>query len=108
MILIREARKRGRQIVVPVFAAVISGYFAFHALLGDRGIFAYADLSEEVREAQVRLAEVRGQRQALESDVQRLQRDSLDLNLLEERVRAVLNYVDDDDVLIQELAPARR
>ncbi len=108
MILIREARKRGRQIVVPVFAAVISGYFAFHALLGDRGIFAYADLSEEVREAQVRLAEVRGQRQALDSDVRRLQRDSLDLNLLEERVRAVLNYVDDDDVLIQELGRARR
>jgi cell division protein FtsB len=102
MILIREARKRGRQIVVPIFAAMISGYFAFHAVLGDRGIFAYADLSEEVREAQTRLAEVRGQREALESDVNRLQRDSLDLNLLEERVRAVLNYVDDDDILIQE------
>ena len=102
MILIREARKRGRQIVVPIFAAVISGYFAYHAVLGDRGVFAYADLSEEVRDAQIRLAEVRGQREALQSDVERLQRESLDLNLLEERVRAVLNYVDDNDVLIQE------
>ncbi|MGH6618780.1 MAG: FtsB family cell division protein [Alphaproteobacteria bacterium] len=102
MILIREARKRGRQIVVPIFAAVISGYFAFHAVLGDRGIFAYADLSEEVREAQLKLAEVQGRREALQSDVGRLQRESLDLNLLEERVRAVLNYVDDDDLLIQE------
>lgn len=102
MILIREARKRGRQIVVPIFAAVISGYFAFHAVLGDRGIFAYADLSEEVREAQLKLAEVQGRREALQSDVRRLQRESLDLNLLEERVRAVLNYVDDDDLLIQE------
>ncbi len=102
MILIREARKRGRQIVVPIFAAVISGYFAYHAVLGDRGIFAYADLSEEVREAQTRLAEVRRQREALQSDVKRLQRESLDLNREEERVRAVLNYVDDNDVLIQE------
>ena len=102
MILIREARKRGRQIVVPIFAAVIAGYFAFHAVLGDRGIFAYADLSEEVREAQLKLAEVQGRREALQSDVGRLQRESLDLNLLEERVRAVLNYVDDDDLLIQE------
>lgn len=102
MILIREARKRGRQIVVPIFAAVISGYFAFHAVLGDRGIFAYADLTEEVREAQLKLADVRGRREALQSDVRRLQRESLDLNLLEERVRTVLNYVDDDDLLIQE------
>lgn len=102
MILIREARKRGRQIVVPIFAAVISGYFAFHAVLGDRGIFAYADLTEEVREAQLKLADVQGRREALQSDVRRLQRESLDLNLLEERVRTVLNYVDDDDLLIQE------
>jgi cell division protein FtsB len=102
MILFREAKKRGRQIVVPIFAAVISGYFAFHAVHGDRGVFAYAELSEQVRDAQVKLAEVRGQREALGSDVRLLQRESLDLNLLEERVRAVLNYVDDDDLLIHD------
>jgi cell division protein FtsB len=100
--LVREAKKRGRQIVVPIFAAVISGYFAFHAVHGDRGVFAYAELSERVRDAQVKLAEVRGQREAMQSDVRLLQRESLDLNLLEERVRAVLNYVDDDDLLINE------
>jgi cell division protein FtsB len=106
MILIREAKKRGRQIVVPIFAAVISGYFAFHAVFGDRGVLAYADLSEQVRDAQVKLADVRSQREALQSDVRLLQRESLDLDLLEERVRAVLNYVDEDDMLIQE-KPAR-
>ncbi len=102
MILIREAKKRGRQIVVPIFAAVISGYFAFHAVFGDRGVLAYADLSEQVRDAQIKLAEARSQREAMASDVRLLQRESLDLNLLEERVRAVLNYVDEDDILIQE------
>jgi len=106
MILIREAKKRGRQIVVPIFAAVISGYFAFHAVFGDRGVLAYADLSEQVRDAQVKLADVRSRREALQSDVRLLQRESLDLDLLEERVRAVLNYVDEDDMLIQE-KPAR-
>jgi cell division protein FtsB len=106
MVLIREARKRGRQIVVPIFAAVISGYFAFHAVFGDRGVLAYADLSEQVRDAQIKLAEAQSQREALQSDVRLLQRGSLDLNLLNERVRAVLNYIDKDDVLIQE-NPAR-
>lgn len=100
MILIREARKRGRQIIVPIFAAVISGYFAFHAVQGDRGVFAYADLTEQVREARLKLAEASAQRTALQSDVNRLKRDNLDLNLLEERVRAVLNLIDDDDILI--------
>lgn len=100
MLLLREARKRGRQIVVPIFAAVISGYFAFHAVQGDRGVFAYAELTEQVREARINLAEARARREALQSDVSRLKRDNLDLNLLEERVRAVLNLIDDDDVLI--------
>jgi len=102
MVLIREARKRGRQIIVPIFAAVISGYFIFHAVHGERGVFAYADLTEQVREARIKLAEVRGQREALQLDVSLLQRDNLDLDLLEERVRAVLNRIDDDDVLILE------
>ena len=100
MILIREAKKRGRQIVVPIFAAVISGYFAFHAVQGDRGVFAYAELTEQVRDARIKLAQARAQREALQSDVSRLKRDHLDLNLLEERVRAVLGMVDDDDMLI--------
>ena len=59
-----------------------------------------------MRDAQIRLAEAQSQREALQSDVRLLQRGSLDLNLLEERVRAVLNYVDEDDMLIQE-PPAR-
>lgn len=105
MILIREARKRGRQIIVPIFAAVISGYFAYHAVHGDRGVLAYAELTEQVREARIRLAEARAQREALAMDVHRLQRDSLDLDLLEEQVRAVLNRVDDDDLLIHERHP---
>lgn len=100
MVLIREARKRGRQIIVPIFAAVISGYFAFHAVHGDRGVFTYAELTEQVREARVKLAQASAQRSALQSDVSLLKRDNLDLNLLEERVRAVLNLIDDDDVLI--------
>lgn len=100
MILIREARKRGRQVIVPIFAAVISGYFVFHAVHGDRGVFAYAELTEQVREARVKLAEARGERETLQLDVSLLQRDNLDLDLLEERVRAVLNRIDDDDMLI--------
>ena len=105
MILIRETKKRGRQIVVPIFAAVIAGYFAFHAVHGDRGVLAYAELTEQVRDARIKLVEAKSQREALQMDVSRLQRDNLDLDLLEERVRAVLNYIDDDDVLIHDKHP---
>ena len=100
MVLIREAKKRGRQIIVPIFAAVISGDVVFHAVHGDRGVFAYAELTEQVREARIKLAEAKGQREALQLDVSLLQRDNLDLDLLEERVRSVLNRIDDDDMLI--------
>ncbi len=100
MLLSWEARKRGRPTIVPIFSAVISGYSVFHAVHGDRGVFAYAELTEQVREARVKLAEARGERETLQLDVSLLQRDNLDLDLLEERVRAVLNKIDDDDMLI--------
>ena len=106
MVLIREARKRARHIIVPVFAAAIAGYFLYHTVQGERGAFAYAKLSEQVREAEIRLAGIKSRRETLETDVRLLRPDSLDLDLLEERARAVLNLIDDDDILIHQ-QPAR-
>lgn len=102
MILIREAKQRARQIVLPVLGAVVAGYFLYHTVHGERGVFAYADLSQQVREAKLNLAEIRLQRETIETDVRLLRPDSLDLDLLEERARSVLNLIDSNDLLVHE------
>ncbi len=100
MLLIREAKKRSRQIVVPICAAVVAGYFLYHTVHGERGVFAYAELSEQARDAELKLTDIRLRRRAVETDVRLLRHDSLDLDLLEERARTVLNLVGEDDLLI--------
>jgi len=98
--MIRETRKRARQVVGPVLAITIIGYFLYHTVQGDRGLLAYAALSDQVRVSDWRLAQLRAERLELERNVSLLRPDNLDLNMLEERSRAVLNLVDDDDRLI--------
>lgn len=105
MLLIREAKRRSRQIIAPILATAVIGYFLYHAVHGERGLFAYASLSEQVEQARAELAALRTDREALEHDVRLLRPNSLDLDMLEERARAVLNYVDEQDVVLR---PERR
>jgi cell division protein FtsB len=97
---IRDTRKRTRQVVGPVLAITLIGYFLYHTVQGERGLVAYAALSEQARVAEWRLSELRAERRAIEHNVRLLRPDSLDLDMLEERSRAVLNLIDDDDLLI--------
>lgn len=100
--VIRETRKRIRQVVGPVLAITVIGYFLYHTVQGERGLVAYAALSEQARIADFRLAQLYAERLEIEHNVILLRPDSLDLDMLEERLRAVLNLVDDDDVLVHE------
>jgi len=99
---IRETRKRTRQVVGPVLAITLTTYFLYHTIQGERGLVAYATLSEQARVAEWRLDRLRAQRLEIERNVSLLRPDSLDLDMLEERSRAVLNLVDDDDFIIHE------
>lgn len=100
MNLLRETKKRAKQVFMPVLATVIAGYFLYHTVQGERGLFAYGTLSERVREARTDLAETRTRRETLEHSVRLLRPDSLDLDMLEERARAILNLVDTNDLVI--------
>lgn len=100
--VIRETRKRIRRVVGPVLAITVIGYFLYHTVQGERGLVAYAALSEQARIADFRLTQLHAERLEIEHNVILLRPDSLDLDMLEERLRAVLNLVDDDDVLVHE------
>lgn len=100
MTLIGELRTRARHIIGPVLAATVFVYFAYHAIQGDRGLLAWIKLGQQVEEARLELAQIDARRDALAQQVHYLHPESLDPDLLEERIRVVLGYVAKNDVVI--------
>ena len=100
MVVLREIRRRARHVIPPVLGVCVVIYFVYHAIQGDRGLRAYASLTGEVEHASTILGALNSERYGLEKRVRLLRPDSLDLDLLEERARATLDVMHDDDVII--------
>lgn len=100
MAVLRELRRQGRQIAVSLLGVTFIGYFAFHAIEGDRGLRAYFALMHRMHLAQNELGQLRAQRQVIERRVSLLRPDGLDLDMLEERAHEVLGFVHDDEVVV--------
>lgn len=92
MRLLREIKIRARQAAPQVLAACMVGYFAYHALHGDRGFYAWIMLKQERAQVEATAAAVAAERARLEHRVGLLRGAHLDPDLLEERALALLNY----------------
>ena len=100
MSILVELRRRSRQVVFPVVGACVLAYFSYHTVQGERGLLAYARLSQEVDRAQVALDNLRATRTTIERRTSLLRSESLDLDLLDERVRKTFNHLHPDDLMI--------
>ncbi len=92
------------QIVTPAFYIalfVVLAAFAHSGLQGEHGLAALHRAEAVERKLTADLAETRAERRALENKVRRLSADYLDLDLLDERARAVLGYVRRDELVIR-------
>lgn len=103
--VVKEFERRSRQVFLPVMGVCLIAYFAYHTVQGERGLFAYYKLSQEVTRAEQTLASLAERRAQLAHRVSLLRPDNLDPDMLEERARAVLHLVREDEVVI--LAPTR-
>ncbi|WP_193370614.1 FtsB family cell division protein [Pelagibius marinus] len=92
MKLLREIKSRARQAAPQVLAACMVAYFAYHALHGDRGFYAWIMLKQEKAQTEAAAERIAARRGELEHRVGLLRRDHLDPDLLEERAQAILNY----------------
>ena len=78
----------------------LCSYFSYFAVKGDRGFFKYVYLQEKVAEAEKVNESYDKQRQDWEQKVKLLSSSSLDLDLLDERARAVLNVIGNAEFII--------
>lgn len=102
MIVMRAMRRCARVVFGPVIGISLTGYFAYHLVEGDRGLNAWFRLSQEIRAETTKLQAVRAQRAALDLKVANLRPEHVDPDLLDERIRATLNLVAPDDIVIMQ------
>lgn len=103
----RALRRRAGFLVGPILGIALTGYFAYHLVEGDRGFKAWLRLNREIHTAAANLEAVRSQRAALDLKVSNLRPEHVDPDLLEERIRATLNLVSPNDVVIMQPIAAR-
>jgi cell division protein FtsB len=81
-------------------AALFIGYFAVNAVSGNHGLRAKLELERQIAELSVELSRARLERAQWERRVSLLRSDRLDPDLLDERARAELHYVDPNEVTL--------
>jgi len=101
MAIIREFRRQARQIIASLLGISVIGYFAYHAIEGEHGLRSYFALKHQIELARAELGAAAAERRGIERRVAALRPDSLDLDMLDERARQVLNLVHQDDFVIQ-------
>jgi len=107
MIVVREMRRRARRLAGPVLGIAAAGYFAYHLVEGDRGLWAWFRLNHEVHDAKSNLAAIQAERAALDRRVGNMRPEHLDPDLLDEQVRATLDVAAPNEIVIMR-TPDRR
>jgi cell division protein FtsB len=83
-----------------ILAAAFIGYFAVNAFTGNHGLRAQQDLEQQMTSIKDELDSLKSERAEWEQRVSLLRSDRIDPDMLEERGRALLDYVDPRDVTL--------
>ena len=82
------------------FAALFIGYFAANAFTGNHGLRAQQDLEQQLTAMKGDLMQLKAERAVWERRVSLLRADRIDPDMLDERARALIGYVDPRDVTL--------
>ncbi len=86
-------------------AALLVGYFAFHAYHGNHGIVAKRAFEQAAAQLEQERNEIRGEREGWERRIALLKPESLDPDLVDELARRDLFFAHPSDLVV--LRPAR-
>ena len=76
-------------------------YFTYHLFQGERGLISMMSLKTQIKKDQAILEEQEQKKADLEHQVSLLRPDSLDLDMLEERARTILNYAYPEETIVK-------
>lgn len=96
----RRVRRFFGEVVAPALIACWIAYLGYGAVAGASGYRVLGEIKAEAAEKRAALDEIEARRRALERHSDLLNPKSLDPDMLDERVRAVLGYVEPGDIVV--------
>lgn len=100
MLLARKIRGVLLALVFYGLAGAAVSYFVWHARHGERGLEAKTEMKRRIFDLQKEIAALRFERVHWERRVNLLRAETLDRDILEERVRVLLNAAHKNDVIV--------
>jgi cell division protein FtsB len=99
MVVNTRIRTAAMLIGLYVLTTMLIGYFGFHAYNGNRGLKAQQDLAQQLAALNAELTKLKTERADWERRASLLRPESLDPDMLDERARAMLDYVHSRDLI---------
>lgn len=90
-----------KEILAPFFVTIMFFYFVYHIFQGDRGVRAWVKLNKELKQNEIILEGLEAEKIIIEKQVYLMRPDSLDVDILEEKAKQVLNFAKPNEVLIK-------
>jgi cell division protein FtsB len=79
---------------------LLAFYFGYHALHGERGLYALVKEQRQLAAVNEELKQTRAERERVELRVSHLRDNSLDLDLLDEQMRRMLGVMKPGEVIL--------
>jgi cell division protein FtsB len=105
MVTRRRFRSVLNVLALYTIAALLIAYFGVNAFTGNHGLRAKQDLEQQIAQLSKEVAALQAERQFWERRVTLLQPESIDADMLDERARVLLNYVDPRELTRQLTRP---
>ncbi|MEE8294677.1 MAG: septum formation initiator family protein [Sphingomonadales bacterium] len=100
MNFVEQIRFRLRRALPGALILVTVIYFGYHTLEGDHGLFKLQEVEAQMAEVEAKAAVLQARKKDLSRKVSSLRKDNLDLDLLDERARAVLGFQEPGEIVI--------
>jgi cell division protein FtsB len=101
MVTRRRLRAFLNALALYTVAALVIAYFGVHAYTGNHGLRAKQNLDQQIAQLSVELNGLKEERAAWDRRISLLKSDRIDPDMLDERARALLDYVDPRDLVLQ-------
>jgi cell division protein FtsB len=88
-----------------LLAAALISYFGLNAYKGDHGLRAREQMDKQIAGLTRDLAQAAAERDMLQRRIRLLKADSVDPDMLDERARALLDYVGSRDLILIQKKP---
>lgn len=98
----RKPTFRIRKIITILLFVILISYFSYNILSGDRGILSLFQLTEKHKILKDEVKILEEEKRILQSKVNRMKPESLDLDLLEEQARKNLGYAQKNETIYVE------